>query len=310
MNREPKLSTPVQWYGGMPQPASAGELTGHLEASLRYFDSIPAAIDQPALSQNVVAIHLKGPKRVHRWQSGRAEVWDVAENSLTLMPAFRANRWLTEGPIAFAHLALSPGTLARLADEEFASSPPDLVLQDHVGVVDPLTTQLMLGLLREFAAPAPNSLYRDSLVTALAITILRRYSTFGTPSAKRPSSGGLAGWQLRRVVDYMTENMAQDIRLAQIVTLTGLSRAQFFRAFRQSTGASPARYLLSLRMQHARNLLSDPGRTVESVAGAVGYRQSSHFADAFNRSFGITPLAWRRTAAVLDGDNPSLVVES
>ena len=93
------------------------------------------------------------------------------------MPAYRANRWHTEGVIAFAHLTLSAGLLARLAREEFDRDPGEIALLDKVGIVDPLLSELMLALGREVAEPGLRRLYRDSLLATLGITVLRRYST-------------------------------------------------------------------------------------------------------------------------------------
>lgn len=86
--------SPARWYAHMPHPAVTGRLSG---ATLRCFDGTDPVIEQPALDENVVAIHLGGAKRVHRWQGRHYRSWDVPANAITLMPAFRANRWQTEG---------------------------------------------------------------------------------------------------------------------------------------------------------------------------------------------------------------------
>ena len=295
--------SPARWYAHMPHPAVTGRLTC---ATLRCFDGTDPAIEQPALDENVVAIHLGGAKRVHRWQGRHYQTWDVPANAITLMPAFRANRWRTEGVIAFAHLTLDGDFLARLAREEFDCEPAELVLLDRVGVVDPLMAELMLALGRKAAAPERRGLYRDSLLAALGITVLERYAALrphGRPAAVgAPASGGLAGWQLRRVLECMAANVERDVGLDELVALTGLSRAQFFRAFRRSTGSTPARHMLGLRMHHAGTLLL-AGRSIGEVAQGLGYASGSHFAAAFQRVNGASPSAWRlgRTVRPRDG---------
>ncbi len=294
--------SPARWYAHMPHPAVTGSLSG---ATLRCFDGTDPVIEQPALDENVVAIHLGGAKRVHRWQGRQYQTWDVAPNAITLMPAFRANRWQTEGVIAFAHLALSGDLLARLAREEFDREPAELALLDRVGVADPLVAELMLALGREAAAPSRRGLYRDSLVAMLGITVLERYAlprAGGRPAAARErASGGLAGWQLRRVVECMAAGVERDVGLDELVALTGLSRAQFFRAFRRSTGSTPARHMLDLRMRHAGTLLL-AGRGIGEVAQVLGYASRSHFAAAFQRVTGASPSAWRLGQRVMQGD--------
>ena len=278
----------------MPRPAVSGEATG---AVLRCFDGTSSTIVQPALDENIVAIHLKGDKRVNRWQGRTRQVWDVPCHAVTLMPAYRANRWYTEGIIAYAHLSFSGGLIARLVQEELGREPDGLLLLDKVGVVDPLLSELMLALCREIAEPGLRRLYRDSLVATLGITVLRRYSTLvqgaGSLRAGSTAIGGLAGWQLRRVLDYMSSHVLEDVRLDELVRITGLSRAQFFRSFQRSTGHTPARYMQRMRMQRAATLL-EQGRTIGHVAGLFGYANGSHFAVAFRREHGANPSEWRR----------------
>ena len=291
---EEHVESPSRWYARLSRPKMEGELTG---AILRCFDGTDPTIVQPALDENIVAIHLGGAKRVNRWQGRTHRTWKVPSHSITLMPAYRANRWHTEGVIAFAHLTLSASLLARLAREEFDRDPGEIALLDEVGIVDPLLSELMLALGREVAEPGLRRLYRDSLLATLGITVLRRYSTLvrgcqpvQTDSAVR---GGLSGWQLRRVLDHMVAHLLSDVSLNELVHITGLSRAQFFRAFRVSTGQTPARRMLQLRMQHAANLL-EQGQTINDVAGLLGYSNGSHFAAAFRRYNGATPSEWRR----------------
>ena len=289
------LESPARWYARMPPPAVTGRLAG---ATLRCFDGTSPTIEQPALDENVLSIHLGGPKRVNRWQGSRHQIWDVPVHAVTLMPAFRANRWRTEGVIAYAHLTLGAALLGRLAREEFDREPGELLLLDRVGVVDPLIAELMLILAREATASGPRRMYRDSLLTALGITLLKRYSTLapnGTHAdkARNPTRGGLAGWQLRRVIDHMAANAAHDVGVDELVRITGLSRAQFFRAFRVSTGDTPACHMQRLRMRYAGTLL-EQGQTVGDVACILRYSNRSHFAAAFWRVHGVNPSEWRR----------------
>ena len=266
-------------------------------------------IEQPALDENVLCIHLGAPKRVSRWQGSRCQTWDVPVHAVTVMPAFRGNRWRTDGIIEYAHLTLSTDLLCRWAQEEFDREPEELLLLDRVGVVDPLIAELMLTLAREATVSGPRRLYRDSLLTTLGITVLKRHSTLtlsGTHAdiKRSPARGGLAGWQLRRVIDYMAANVARDVSIDELVGITGLSRAQFFRAFRRSTGDTPACHMQRLRMRYAATLL-ERGQTVGEVAHIFHYSNQSHFAAAFWRVHGVNPSEWRRMHRARPSQSPA-----
>ncbi len=283
--------TAQTWYTNMPAPALLGLADSGGQAELRHFSGIPPEIRQPSLTDNVLAIHLSGPKRVRRWQGGRTEAWDVECNSITTMPSMVGNRWVTEGPIDFAHLTLGTDTLRGIAREEFDRDPNGLTLVDRVGQSHPLLSELFIGLLHDMLQGGSRLLYRESLLTALVMVLLRDCANLERPWPGVPPTalarGGLAGWQKRRVVDFMTENLARDIGTAELVALTGLSRAQFFRAFRVSTGQSPQRYLTGLRMERAKHLLSVQGVSIPEVASIVGFECPRRFADAFRREVGV-----------------------
>lgn len=294
-----ELVSPDLWYSRMPAPDVIGCFDG---ATFRHFDGTSRSIEQPALDENVVAIHLGGPKRVTRWQGACRQTWDVPVHSLTFMPAFRANRWHTDGVVEYAHLTLGADLLARFACEEFDKQPGELVLLGRVGVTDPLIAELMLSLHREAAMPERNRLYRESLLTTLALAAMQHHSTLGSGAMRAGTSnklirGGLAGWQLRRITEYMEANVARDIGVDELVCITGLSRSQFFRAFRRSTGETPANHMQRLRMRYAGTLLLE-GRPVGDVAALLGYVNHSQFSAAFARANGISPSMWRRMQKV------------
>lgn len=284
----------THWYAGLPAPALEASALGTMQAGLRRYLGTPPDVQQPALTDNVLVLHLGGAKRVHRWQGGRQGVWDMEHGSLTLIPTLQGNRWVTEGPVAYAHLTFSMGLLAQFAREELDRNPTEVALLDQVGVQAPLVSHLFAGLLRDVEDGRHSRLYRDSLLSGLMVNLLRDHSTLsGRVPAAAQARGEFAGWQLRRVVDHMAEHLGAEIGVADLVGLTGLSRAQFFRAFRQSTGSSPHRYLTAMRITHAKGLLQAGGMSVAQAARSVGFGRTREFAAAFRRQEGVSPRLFR-----------------
>ena len=298
------VCSPAIWYQTLLGGASGG---ARADAPVRHFVAVPGAFDQPPLDAHVVALHLGGDKRVHRTQGARRWVQDVTLGSMTLMPAYQANRWHTEGPIDFAHLSLSVGTAEQIIVEEFDREPATHRLHETIGAEDPLLEQVFRAILALTERPSFGRLQMDALLTVFAVSLLERHCTAGlgstAPGATRLGAagaapgprrrGGLAGWQLRRVIDYMNGHMGDDMTLGALAELTGLSRAHFFRAFRQSLGRSPGQFLAETRMQRARMLLDTTALHPEEIAGAVGYAHARHFVSAFTRRFGTSPRLFR-----------------
>jgi len=293
------VATAGQWHADIGRPPECTPAASCGGTGLRRFRDILPDIDQPPLRENLLALHLGGAKRVIRCSGGNREVHDVELGSMTVMLAFEPNRWSTEGPVDFAHLTLSLGLLRQTAVEEFDRDPGDLQLLCAVGQRNAAVETCFAALLADGDRPQPGRLYREGLLAVISFNLVRHHSTL-SPTLPEPAAGarsgrlakgGLAAWQLRRVVDYMQDNLASDIGVdGELTGLTGLSRAQFFRAFRRSTGRSPHAYLNDLRIRHARQLLRATDLPTSEVAPAVGLSRAQ-LSELFREHFGVLPTA-------------------
>jgi AraC-like DNA-binding protein len=161
--------------------------------------------------------------------------------------------------------------------------PPSWV----AALVDALRTEAFDG--------GPGSdLIMARLSDALLIRALRQHS------AVVAQPGGLAGLGdpcLAAALAAMHRDLAYPWTLPTLAATAGLSRAAFAARFAERVGRPPMRYLLALRMQRARTLLRDERATVAAVAGQIGYASDVAFAAAFKREVGVSPGAYRRSAA-------------
>ncbi len=123
----------------------------------------------------------------------------------------------------------------------------------------------------------------------------------GLHGAGRPTmraNGGLSGWQLRRVTEFMMEHAAGDLALDELAALADLSAKHFARAFRQSTGVPPHRWLIERRIDRAKELLAASDHSLAEIALACGFADQSHFTAAFRKAVGATPGGYRREIRV------------
>ena len=68
---------------------------------------------------------------------------------------------------------------------------------------------------------------------------------------------------------------------------------RFARAFKQSTGSSPHRYVLEARIARAKELLRNRAMPITEVAMRTGFATPSHFSVTFRRITSVTPRAFR-----------------
>ena len=106
--------------------------------------------------------------------------------------------------------------------------------------------------------------------------------------------GGLAPWQLKRAEALMSENLGVQVPLGQVAQECGLSVRHLARAFRQSTGVPPHRWLLDRRVERAKELLPNSKLSLSDVALACGFGDQSHFTRTFTAAVRLSPGVWRR----------------
>jgi AraC family transcriptional regulator len=150
-----------------------------------------------------------------------------------------------------------------------------------------------LKLKAEVGNPDPGSRqYAEALSLVLMHELLRLERT--PSAAARPIRGGLPAWQQKRVTEFVEEHLAEEISLAALAELVGLSLYHFARAFTQSFGVPPHRYHMARRMDRARDLLQMPALSVTQIGIQIGFRETSSFTRAFRRFTGLTPTEYRR----------------
>jgi AraC family transcriptional regulator len=137
--------------------------------------------------------------------------------------------------------------------------------------------------------------YAEALGILLAHELLRlnNDAEAGAPKEAEYVRGGLAAWQKTRVSDYVEEHLAATVLLSELAGVAHLSPFHFARAFKQSFGLPPLRYVTGRRIERAKSLLAGEA-SVTQVGLAVGFAETSSFTTAFRRHTGVTPTTFRR----------------
>ena len=122
-----------------------------------------------------------------------------------------------------------------------------------------------------------------------------------TPSIARPGGGiparrkgGLAPHALRQVREHVAAHYTESIDVDRLAAIAGLSAHHFARAFKQSLGVPPHRYVLLRRISAAAELVRDTDRSFAEIGTTVGFSDQSHFSRAFIAMTGERPSAFRR----------------
>jgi AraC-like DNA-binding protein len=104
----------------------------------------------------------------------------------------------------------------------------------------------------------------------------------------------LPGSRLRRVTDYVKQNLDKDLTLAELAAVVYMSPSHFARLFKCSTGLSPHRLVIRQRIARAEAFLATQESSIAQISRMAGFRTPSHFTTVFRRVLGTTPGAYRK----------------
>jgi AraC-like DNA-binding protein len=119
--------------------------------------------------------------------------------------------------------------------------------------------------------------------------IMRRCTSEAPASIER--------WDIRRAREFIRRNLGEPLTLADIARAAGRGKWGFAALFREHVGVPPHKYVVTMRLAHARALLAT-GRLCGEVAVDVGFFDQSHLNRWFESAYGVTPGEYQR--AVLE----------
>lgn len=99
-----------------------------------------------------------------------------------------------------------------------------------------------------------------------------------------------------RIVDIMNylKNHYKDVTLDELAENFNLSKPYLSKYIKENAGITFQEAVKKARMKKARALLKESNQTVESIAASVGYENVEHFNRLFKKSYGMTPVQFRR----------------
>jgi AraC family transcriptional regulator len=190
-------------------------------------------------------------------------------------------------------VAIHPDLLTNALEE--TAHKVDIELKESWGLRDRHISALLLEMQADLLDRSPaGTIYGESLANSLAVYLLSRYAVWKrTPAVYK---GGLPGYRLKRVLDYIAENLESDLSLSELSAIASMSPHYFSELFKQSTGFAPHRYILLQKVEQAKIRLRNPKLSIIEAGLEAGFKNPSHFARVFRRIVGVSPSFYRATA--------------
>lgn len=260
------------------------------DINLASFDLPAAEMLEYSLAQYAIGINIGQGFELERVLEGNLEKGFVPPGGSCLCPSYyhQAYRWDRRNQIIY--LNLTPKLLSLNAIELLETDRVELI--PHFAIQDQLIYQIGLALQAELLSQGSSSrLYAETMANALAVHLLRHYSTQGYRTIG--CYGGLPQHKLRLVTDYINDYLECELSLNELAAIAQLSQYHFCRVFKQATGLKPHQYLVQQRVERAKQLLKQGEMSIAEVAIACGFTHQSHLHRHFKRLTGVTPKTWR-----------------
>jgi AraC family transcriptional regulator len=260
------------------------------------------------LSSAASRVGLSSPLPAEKAYGVVLQLQDAADNTI-----WRGGRPVSADPalagsISISHLEDEPAMELRAPFDMLLIHIPEMIfgeladrhgapriqaLADEAGQPDPVVHHLGRALLPWLEqGPQTASLFFDHVAFAIHSRLASRYGRLhGRPAAP---IGGLTAWQERVAKAALAADLTTEPALSDVADACRLPLGRFIRAFRQTTGAPPHRWLRGVRVERAKELLLSSGLALAQIAYDCGFADQSHFNRVFTAAVGTTPGAWRR----------------
>lgn len=129
-------------------------------------------------------------------------------------------------------------------------------------------------------------------VSRLLVLYFRRpgsQSQFSEPLKAQEAAGS----RFSSLHNWLVDNLDENISVDQMADHAAMSQRNFARVFKNKTGMTPNKYLETLRLDRAREIMAAGGESLDRIAEVSGFGREERLRRAFLRRFGVTPSQYR-----------------
>lgn len=99
--------------------------------------------------------------------------------------------------------------------------------------------------------------------------------------------------EIEKVKQFIISSYDKNISVNEMAEFANMSISFFSKTFKENTGFSPYDFLLSIRLDKAKELLQKTDDSVQNIAFKTGFNSTSNFICFFKKETGISPLKFR-----------------
>jgi len=140
---------------------------------------------------------------------------------------------------------------------------------------------------REFGAAAASTIARRMVVPPQREGGQAQFIRKPVPACDAETLGPMLGW--------IVENLREQHTVESLAQTANMSPRTFARRFRAETGTTPHAWITSQRVIRAEEMLETTDRSVDWIAGEVGFGTAAMLRHHFTKARSVSPQQYRRT---------------
>jgi AraC-like DNA-binding protein len=135
---------------------------------------------------------------------------------------------------------------------------------------------------------------KELLLKAYLLEIL--YAVYVALAQKNTYNNNLRGFEkIKKAFDYINENYANKLNVHDLAVLCSLSTNYFATIFKQQTGYAPNEYIIRVRIEKAKMLLTKSEDTISEISEKIGFGDMHYFSYYFKKIEGMSPSQYRQS---------------
>jgi AraC family transcriptional regulator len=256
----------------------------------------PLDAEEPPIHHPSFICHLSRPTEVMRQVEGsRKEQQLIGPRRLCVTPGEASTRWKHSGRPEILQVYLRQSLYEAAVNEMYGCQASDAVVVPRFAIVDPFLEQMAIATATALRERREDGLYIDSLAQMIAVHLAATHSSRAS-RAMPQTAASLPSWKMRRLMEFIEANLDGDLSLERMAAEVDISALYLPRAFKSALGQSPHQYVLSRRIERAKDLLRSTSDPVVEIALACGFSSQSHLSNWFVRVVGLSPALYRKQA--------------
>jgi AraC family transcriptional regulator len=265
--------------------SSRGRFWSGFEAAT--YDISRGVAERPPATAYVIVMHLSAPVSGTCRCEGPLMDRVMGPGDIDIVPFGCAAAWRDDAPGSVLNVRLSPALVRSTAQAMQHVNPDAPYVLPRLHLKDTKLSHLGWAIVAELEGGERDRLFADGVGSAMVAHLLTCYST------ARPLNfpGRLSRRQLQGVIDYIEGNLAEDLSLAELAGVAGISVSHFKALFRQTVGVPVHQYVIRQRVDFAVKLLSRGEVRLCEIAQLAGFADQSHMTRCLRRTLGLTPAA-------------------